>query len=474
MKIKYYAYMAIFTTALIAALYPHVSPIHTGYTMKIILAVLFLLSLGMLGCSNFRNQKDASTDIQKSPALSAPARPIAQVVGVIWLNPLHRRDYPTEWQLLWTQGLVKPNTIDDVVKKNPAKYSSVQAIASIAVGRQGTRSLENYHDQYILELTKLLHDDYFANSRYFYNVHDPKIRTHWRELAGIRIEYALPNEKLDLQKARADILDNLVSIFSIGNVHSPSLWTDPSPPDVRITAGGANAGFTSLDSAIDYLQQNPGKTAWAMGWDAPSRPLDEQINENLVVLILAGPIYKTGRNSLAWIARPESRNVSDVNAGGDAPRTVQAWTAALQGATKNADIQPTDIGYVIHDANNAHQNSSARLGPLAQTLTTEVPGLDFLKQSFNTPALLGEMGAGSALTNVALAIGYANHFGKHVMVAGTTELDRPTAVIVSPPAVVRPIDPAKTWFRARSMSHAYLPWWGLRDDATGQMQGYSK
>lgn len=442
--------------------------------MKIILVYLLLLALGILGCSNFRNQKEIPTELGKSSASSTPERPVAQVVGVIWLNPLHRRDYPTEWQLLWTQGLTKPNIFDEVLKKNPKKYSSVQAIASIAIGRQGTRTLENYHDQYILELTKLLHDNYFSDSKYFYNVHNPKIRTHWRELAGIRIEYALPDEKLDLRKAKGDILENLVGIFSIGNVHMPSLWTDPTPPDIRITAGGANAGFTSLDSAIEYLQQNPGKTAWAMGWDAPSRPLDEQINENLAVLILAGPTYKTGRSALAWIARPDARNVSDFHAGGDAPRTVQAWGAALQGATKNAEIRPTDIGYVIHDANNAHQNSSARLGPLAQTLTTEVPDLDFLKQSFNTSALLGEMGAGSALTNVALAIGYANHFGKHVMVAGTTELDRPSAVVVSPPAVVRPIDPNKTWFRARSMSHAYLPWWGLRDDANEQMQGYSK
>jgi hypothetical protein len=33
------------------------------------------------------------------------------------------------------------------------------------------------------------------------------------------------------------------------------------------------------------------------------------------------------------------------------------------------------------------------------------------------------MGAGTALTNVALGIAYANHIGKTVLVAGTTELD---------------------------------------------------
>lgn len=64
-----------------------------------------------------------------------------------------------------------------------------------------------------------------------------------------------------------------------------------------------------------------------------------------------------------------------------------------------------------------------------------------LKQAFNTHALLGEMGAGMALTNVALAIAYANHIGKTVLVAGTTDQSQPIATVVVPPAVVRPIRP---------------------------------
>lgn len=45
-----------------------------------------------------------------------PAVPVvAQAVGLEWLNPL-RRDYPTEWQLLWTLGLVKPNANDDMIR----------------------------------------------------------------------------------------------------------------------------------------------------------------------------------------------------------------------------------------------------------------------------------------------------------------------------------------------------------------------
>ena len=47
---------------------------------------------------------------------------IAQVVGVQWLNPLQRQDYPTEWQLLWTLGKVRPNEKDDMVELHPAIF----------------------------------------------------------------------------------------------------------------------------------------------------------------------------------------------------------------------------------------------------------------------------------------------------------------------------------------------------------------
>jgi hypothetical protein len=71
-----------------------------------------------------------------STLAAAPSTPpppfMAQVVGVQWLNPLQRRDYSTEWQLLWTLGLVKPNVNDDMVRTKPKKYSTLQMVASIA------------------------------------------------------------------------------------------------------------------------------------------------------------------------------------------------------------------------------------------------------------------------------------------------------------------------------------------------------
>ncbi|WP_317205718.1 hypothetical protein [Janthinobacterium sp.] len=264
--------------------------------------------------------------------------------------------------------------------------------------------------------------------------------------------------------------------FNIGNVNFPNSWTRATPPDVRVTMGGANAGFTSLAAALDYLQAHPSETTWVMNWDAPSfPPKDEQINENMVLLVLAGPNYNTERAPLAWLGYPAVKAVADFEARkGTPPRAAQAWKATIEAAAHNAGKQDGDIGYVIHDANNTHPTSSDRLAALAQTLTTELVEFDFSKQTFNTPALLGEMGAGTALTNVALGIAYANHFGKNVLVAGTSDAARPTAVLVAPPAKARPIDPNEPWFRARGNNNAHLMWWGIRHDATPGSQGYSK
>lgn len=420
---------------------------------------------------------------QAKAAPAAPTRSVpkeagpfmAQVVGLQWLNPLQRMDYPTEWQLLWTLGLVKHNENDSEVKENPQKYSTVQPISSVAFGEGGTMSFKHYHEQYIDKLSVLYRDIYFSDSTYFYNAHSLEDKSTWRELAGIRVEYALPEGKFDIAEVTKYTQECINDAFDIGNKNFPNAWSRDTPPDVRITTGGPNAGFTSLKAGLDYLQAHPSETVWVMNWDAPSRPKDRQINENMVQLILAGPHYKTGRAPLAWLGYPATSKVADFESQPDLPpRTVQAWKAALATAALNAGKQTTAIGFAIHDAGNGHPASSDRIAGLARTVTEELPELDFLKQTFNTSALLGEMGAGTALTNVALAIAYANHVGKTVLVAGTTDETQPVAMLVVPPAVVRPIIPGKPWFRARGGNHVYLPWWGLRDDSTITQPGYSK
>jgi hypothetical protein len=400
----------------------------------------------------------------------------AQVVGLQWLNPLQRRDYPTEWQLLWTLGVAKPNADDDMVKSKPERFATLQAVGVIATGNDGTESLAGYHKKYVTQLLYRFRDIYFKSSAYFYNAHSIKDRSTWRELAGIRVEYAVPADRLDAISAATRLRESIIDMFDIGNVNFPDSWTRSTPPDVHVTSGGPNAGFQSLAAGLEYLHKHPAETVWVMNWDAPSfPPKDKQINENMVLLVLAGPNYKTERAPLAWLSYPATRKMADFEAAKGKPsRQVQAWKATIEAAATNAGKKDTDIGYVIHDANNKHPDSPDRIASLAQTLTTELVEFDFAKQTFNTPALLGEMRAGTALTNVALGIAYANHIGKNVLVAGTTDAAQPTAVVVVPPEKVRPFNPDGPWFRARGGNAAFLPWWGLRHDAEPGPQGYSR
>ncbi|RQR72784.1 virulence factor [Burkholderia sp. Bp8977] len=408
-----------------------------------------------------------------TPAAEDPAMPFtAQVVGLMWLNPLQRMDYPTEWQLLWAQGLTKPNKNDDMVRTKPEKFSSLRSIGALVYGNEGEETFKGFYAKYIDKFILLLRSRYFSNSGYFYTV-KPENQGHWRELAGIRVEAAVP-PRLDPAFAKSRMVDRMMNFFEIGPPSPKTLWSRDTPPDVQITQGGANAGFTSLNNALDYLQANPDKTVWAMNWDAPNfPPTDAQINENLVVLFLAGPNFNTEREPLAWIGKAATGNTHDFSPKVGTTRTVQAWKATIDEAARNAGVAVTDLNYIVHDAGVPSDAASLRVVSLARTLTETLPEYDHTNQTFNTAALLGDMGTGSALTDVALAIGRINHFGGNALVAGTTDPEHPVAVVVRPPSKLTPIDPDQDWFRARGGNNAYLPWWGRRHDTDYGMQGYS-
>ncbi|MGU3777340.1 virulence factor [Burkholderia metallica] len=399
---------------------------------------------------------------------------VAQVVGLAWLNPLQRRDYPTEWQLLWTLGLVSANKNDDMVRTNPEKYSGVQAISIVADGSSGRESFDGFYEKYIDELLALFRTRYATNSKYFYTVGSDD-KNKWRELAGVRVELATPSDRLDPIKAKTYLREQIVGMFEIGNPSSKDLWSHDTPPDVHVTSGQGNAGFTSLNAALDYLAMHPDKSVWVMNWDAPNfPPKDGQINENMVVLFLAGPDLKTEREPLAWIGKAARSNVEDFEAKQRASRAAQAWKSTIDTAASNAGVSASSVSYIVHDAGKGSDAASTRIASLSQMLMEVVPEYDFRTQTFNTSALLGDMGAGAALTDVALAIGRANHLGGNVLVAGTTDAEHPTAVVVVAPSKLTPIDASKNWFRARGGNNAYLPWWGRRLDAGPASQGYSE
>ena len=416
---------------------------------------------------------ETSTTSAQSVEGASAAPFVAQVVGLEWLNPLQRRDYPTEWQLLWTLGLVKPNANDDMVRTNPKKYSTLQAVSIVANGNWGSETFSGFYEKYVDELLVLFRTRYVMNPDYFYTV-SSKYKREWRELAGVRVELALPADRLDPEAAGAYLRDEMVSTYEIGNPSAKNLWSSDTPPDVRVTSGHGNAGFTSLNAALDYLAAHPDKSVWVMNWDAPSfPPQDEQINENMVVLFLAGPALKTEREPLAWIGKAAQGNVEDFDAKQGGSRGGQAWKSTIDAAAGNAGVAVSLLNYVIHDAGKGSAAASARAASLSQGLAHAVPESDLRDATFNTSALLGDMGAGAALTDVALAIGRANHLGGNVLVAGTTDAEHPTAVVVVAPSKLTPIDPGKDWFRARGENNAYLPWWGRRHDARPASQGYS-
>ena len=148
----------------------------------------------------------------------------------------------------------------------------------------------------------------------------------------------------------------------------------------------------------------------------------------------------------------------------------------MKAAASNAGRPLTEIGYLIHDAGKASDVAGKRLAAVGQALGEPLPEFDILKQGFNNTALMGDTGAGTALTNVALAIAYAHHKGTPVLVAGTAEKDTAAAVIVTPPARARVFDPSKDWFRARDEVNTGLPWWGMRRDVdwSQYIQGFSE
>ncbi|MFH5251823.1 virulence factor [Burkholderia semiarida] len=441
------------------------------FTLARRIGCVSILVATLVSGSPLRAETSATSAQSVEGASAAPF--VAQVVGLEWLNPLQRRDYPTEWQLLWTLGLVKPNANDDMVRTNPKKYSTLQAVSIVANGNWGSETFSGFYEKYVDKLLLLSRVQYFTNEDYFYTV-SARSRRKWRELAGIRVELAIPVDRLNPELAASYLQDRAVNIFEIGNPSAKNLWSSDTPPDVHVTSGQGNAGFTSLNAALDYLAAHPDKSVWVMNWDAPSfPPQDEQINENMVVLFLAGPALKTEREPLAWIGKAAEGNVEDFDAKQGGSRGGQAWKSTIDAAAGNAGVAVSSLNYVIHDAGKGSAAASARAASLSQGLAQAAPESDLRDATFNTSALLGDMGAGAALTDVALAIGRANHLGGNVLVAGTTDAEHPTAVVVVAPSKLTPIVPGKDWFRARGENNAYLPWWGRRHDARPASQGYS-
>ncbi len=456
------------------------------------LYLLVLIGPFLIGCAHrFNDRVEASraaaeqARVEKHAADAEAARHAAaqtkhrfaaQVVGLQWLNPLVWRDYPTEWNLLWTLGLAKSNPDDSQVKKNPEKYATVQPVATIASNISGKKSFGEFSRSYLRRILEKFWETYFADKNYFYSV--ARGRSPRREVGDMRVELVLP-PSLSPADSAAFVREQMDTYFGLTK---PKYSSTLKLPTVRVHAGGPEAGLSALSAALDYLEENPQRTVWVMAFDAPSFPKDAQLNETGVLLVLAHPDYPTGREPLAFVQR-ESRVPVAPGSGTPAPRVAAAWQAAFADAAERGNLPAAKIGYVIHDAGQGSEASSERIAALAQAMTTSLPDLDFLKQGFNTGAVLGELNAGSVPTGLVLGIAYAHHQNTPVLVAATRETNAlpgntrapaASAILIRPPAHPTPFDPKKNWFRARGEGTAHLPWWSRRYDAAAdRMQGWS-
>ena len=109
-------------------------------------------------------------------------------------------------------------------------------------------------------------------------------------------------------------------------------------------------------------------------------------------------------------------------------------------------------------------------------MSETLPELDFLKDGFNT-AKLGRHGRRQRRHQPrALAVAWTHQKGQPVLVAGTTEPDRATAVVVTPRPAPDALTPPRTGSAPAASAHAYLPWWGLRKDVKWEElhAGYSQ
>ena len=376
---------------------------------------------------------------------------MAPVIGVVWLNPLHRRDCPTEWRILSTLGLVKPNKDRRMMGANAVKPSVLRPTLTIARRNGETETLLRAHERYIDEIFALLGPSTFGGMQERASIGD------------LCVEYAIPAYRLDPVEVQDAVRRRIVREFAPGNESIEDCPIDAPSIHVHVTCGGANAGFASLNAALDYLHENPTKSVWVMNWDAPDGTSEDELSsENMALLVLAGARFEARRAPLALIGKGAIGSIKDYVPKPGAVRALEAWRDTLARAAANANSEIADIGYVVHDAGAGSDAASARLGVLGRALTETLAAFDYRKQTFNTAARLGDMGTGSALTNIAMAIGRANHVGEAVLVAGATDADRPVAVVVVPPAKFDGIDPDRIALHGESRDESCVPWWGRR------------
>ncbi|WP_296226696.1 hypothetical protein [Ralstonia sp. UBA689] len=137
------------------------------------------------------------TQAQQGDPAQAPA---AVLLGVQWLNPLMRRSYPTQWNLLWAQGLAQTND-DDLQAK---RFKLGDAVGQLTLGLSRRERLEDFphvkRDRFESALSKLItaplltFNDYLEDANYFYSLKRGTSRPNYLDP---NVFFGLPREWLN-------------------------------------------------------------------------------------------------------------------------------------------------------------------------------------------------------------------------------------------------------------------------------------
>ena len=381
-----------------------------------------------------------------------------QVMGVQWVNPVMRRSYPTQWNLLWALGVAKTDS-DDYGAKHNASYQprdgTLPAVTAIAVNDLKKLSFANYFEGYLLKALNPYRVPYFVNNNGFYSIKKDGSHRTWYDVS---VWFAGSSE--GNPKTLEEIVG--VSIYDISDGVSRKFNPEDKHPTVHVVQG-VDAGFRSLSSAMDYLEANPDKTAWVMAMDAPDYPKYKQTTENCVLLILANANRPNERLPLALIHRVDDQPLAQFQNKPQASAAHQAWTAALAGAAEHGNKTLADVGMTFIDTGRG-QDKTRRLTAVSQALTQTQSDVDVKMRLFDMTARIGDGQAAMSVVNLAMGIAYSHERNKPVLVTDTADPAAAHAVLITPPPGHVAPDPNRRFSRATGEGRAYWPWWGARRD----------
>ena len=409
------------------------------------------------------------------------AHPHAYVMGVQWVSPLVRMDYPTHWNLLWRIGLSDLNANDDYKSDTP------ETVQRKIVSNNSSPPRWAYLQQYFSQVLRPYNTPMALDPDYYYTVNPRFAQPRWYDqqvmlgipkgLLGEPLDqrywniYRVNGETAQVTQARAE--EAAREPVAVANTYrrlvAHEVWRDADGwnevlnpkhhvPTVTVDAGERSVGFFSLARALSFMHAQPQQTAWVMAMDAPDYPKDKQPSENAVLLILANPELRhpVPHEPLAAVYPVFKQAVSS------RAQRVEAIKQAMSLAVASAGVNPAEIGRVFHDAGYSSDEAMRATASLAQAMSESMPELHAIDDAYNVDQYLKNAGAAAAAMNFAFATAYVHQSGKPALVVANRDPEAVYAVLFTPPP--GHVVPAKrtAWGRARGMGHAYYPWWGAK------------